>query len=234
MSIKKARDSMAGQSANPFWEQPEIVEQFASRAPDHRLVPLASRYADPAEVTVLDLGCAGGRNTEWLARQGFDVWAVDASEPMVARTRDRLALVLGAEEAGRRVLLSRMEALTDFPDGRFALIVALGVFHNAESWAAWQRSVEEAARVLAPGGLMWVNHFTPEVNLTGRGVTAVPGEPYVFEGLPGGRSVLLDAVHLDEAMALHHLKPDTPSITVHVDFSGGSRTSVNALYRKTD
>ena len=38
---------------------------------------------------VLDIGCAGGRNAVYLARLGFDVHALDASEAMVAETRRR-------------------------------------------------------------------------------------------------------------------------------------------------
>ena len=214
----------------PFWERPQVVEQFASRAPDHRLVPLVEEYARPDLTRVLDLGCAGGRNTVLLAERGFDVWAVDASTAMVERTRARVAAVLGPDRALPRVQQARMDGLSTFADASFDLVVALGVYHAAESMAEWERSVAETARVLRPGGRVLVNHFTPEVDLTGEGVRPASGEPGVYEGLADGRGVLLEADALDAAMARHGLSPAMRSETVRVETERGRRVSVNALY----
>jgi hypothetical protein len=90
--------------------------------------------------------------------------------------------------------------------------------------------VAETARVLKPGGRVLVNHFTPEVDLTGEGVRPVAGERGVYEGLADGRGVLLGAVALDAAMARHGLLPEVPSETVRVVTERGRRVSVNALY----
>ncbi len=218
--------------SDSFWERPEIVEQFASRAPDHRLVALLDQYQTPADVRVLDLGCAGGRNTTLLAERGFDVWALDSSARMVEHTRERVAPILGVDAARQRVRIGRMDDLTTFNDGTFALVVSLGVFHNARSWPEWERAVAETARVLEGGGLLLANQFTPEVDLTGEGVRAVTGERHVYEGLSDGRGVLLDADDLDEAIAQFGLFPATPSQTVRVETEHGRRVSVNALYTR--
>ena len=50
--------------------------------------------------TVLDLGCAGGRNTVLLAERGFDVWAVDASDA-VAHGAEQALNVLRARDVTR-------------------------------------------------------------------------------------------------------------------------------------
>lgn len=216
---------------NSFWEQPDVVEQFASRAPDHRLLRLLDDYDDPAATRVLDLGCAGGRNTVLLAERGFDVWAVDASRAMVERTRVRVAEVLGRDRARERVIPASMDDLSAFADASFELVVALGVYHSAYSVSEWERALAETARVLRARGRLLVNHFTPEVDLTGKGVRAVTGEPGVYEGLPQDRSVLVNAAELDTAMARHGLVPVVPSDTVRVQTEMGRRVSVNALYR---
>lgn len=215
---------------DPFWEQPETVERFAARDPDHRLMGLIDDYDRPASTRVLDLGCAGGRNTVVLAERGFDVWAADASAAMVERTRERVAPVLGSDAARERVRSGRMDDLSAFADASFHLVLALGLFHNAGSRAEWDRAVAECARVLRSGGRLLVNHFTPEVDLTGGGVRPVAGEPDVYDGLPGGRGVLMDATALDAAMGLHGLVPEVPSETVRVETEPGRRVSVNALY----
>lgn len=218
--------------SNPFWDQPETVDRFTDRAPDHRLVRLAKEFVEPEFTRILDLGCAGGRNTVFLAEAGFDVWASDASRPMVERTRARVTDILGAAEAERRIQHGRMEDLGAFADASFDLVVALGLYQNAESLEEWETALDETARVLAPGGLLLVAHFTPEVDLTGEGTRPVPGQPGVYEGLPGGRAVLMNASALDAAMTRRDLHPREPSETVRVETERGRRVTVNALYRK--
>lgn len=214
------------------WEDPETVEEFARRAPDHRLVKWVERYPDPSAIRVLDLGCAGGRNTDFLVRAGFPVWALDASPPMIERTRARVESVLGPDLSRERVRIGRMDELSDFDDGFFQLVIALGIYHNARSRAEWEDALAETARVLKRGGHLLVSHFTPETDLTGEGVEPVAGAPGVYSGFPGGDVVLVKAGDLDRAMTHHRLEPVQASETVCVRTDTGRRVSVNALYRK--
>lgn len=217
---------------SPFWEQPDQVEKFSGREPDHRLRELLSRFDDPAAVSVLDLGCAGGRNAELLAREGFDVWALDASAAMVEETRRRVASVLGSEAAERRVRRGRMSDLGAFPDGALELVVALGIYHNAGSREQWDRALSETARVLEDGGLLLVSSFAPGTDLTGEGLERREGSEHVHVGAPGGPLYLLTAEELDAEMASHGLRPAEPTETVEVEADRGRRVTVNALYRK--
>lgn len=217
---------------DPFWERPEVVEQFATRPPDHRLLRLIERFPRPETTRVLDLGCAGGRNSVLLTERGFDLWAIDRSAAMVARARDRLAMITGPDTAAERVLSGRMDDLSRFADEFFDLVVALGIYHGADSRAEWDDAVAETVRVLKRGGLALVNQFSPEVDLTGEGVRAVEAEPDVYEGLADGRGVLMDAATLDRAMSSHGLIAEVPSETVRVPTERGRRVSVNALYSR--
>ncbi|MGD8414320.1 MAG: class I SAM-dependent methyltransferase [Candidatus Latescibacterota bacterium] len=214
------------------WEQPDRVEEFAQRDADVRLLELCEGVSSPSTVRVLDLGCAGGRNTVVLARLGFDVFALDSSAAMVAKTRQRLAEITGELDASRRVRRGRMEDLSEFADGFFDLVVALGVYHNARNRADWDRALSESARVLADGGRVLVANFSPKSNPDGKGMRPVEGEPDVYVGFGAERLFLLEADELDGEMSRHGLEPDVPSKTVARETEKGVRVVVNALYRK--
>jgi SAM-dependent methyltransferase len=214
-----------------FWSRPEQVEKFAGRDPDHRLVEIVEEFPEPGATRVLDLGCAAGRNAAYLAERGFDVHALDASEAMVERTRERLAETLGPDEAARRVRVGTMDDLGAFADEAFGLVVALGILHQAGSEEEWGRTLSEVVRVLAPGGLLLVASFAPGTDLRGEGVRPVPGEAHAREMVGVGRLYLLDADELDRVMAERGLAPVAATETVTVDMDPGRRVVVNALYR---
>ncbi len=215
-----------------IWEQPVRVEQFANREPDARLMAIVETIEDAAGNRVLDLGCAGGRNAVALAQLGFDVYALDSSVAMVAKTRDRVAAVIGDEAAAQRVLCGRMEDLSGFETGFFHLVVALGVYHNARNRDQWDRSLAETARVLSSDGRVLVANFTPRTDPEGSGMQPVEDEPHVYIGFGIERLFLLEADDLDAEMSRHGLEPIVPSETVTKTKDSGRRVTVNALYQK--
>lgn len=215
-----------------FWEQAEQVEIFAAREPDHRLLRLMEGFADPSKVHVLDLGCAGGRNAEPLARAGFRVTALDASLAMVTRTRNRLADLIGSDRVS--VSQCRMDALRSLGDGAIDLVVALGVYQQAESEGEFARSIAESARVLHPGGRVLVANFAPGTGPLAAPPRHVPDTKIVYEGFRHGRACLLTASELDAAFLVHALHPVEPSQTVDKVVDGSRRVTVNALYARRD
>ena len=219
--------------ADAFWDSAENVERFAARAPDVRLEKLVEEFPDASRIRVLDLGCAAGRNAVLLAGKGVDVEALDASPAMVAKTRERLAAIVGAAQAERRVRVGRMDDLSWAADASYDLVIALGLYHCAESRAEWERALSETARVLKPGARLLVSVFTPETDLTGRGIRQVAGEPDVYEGFDsGGRHVLVDAGRLDRELERFGLVPVEPTRTARPKVETGRRVSANGLYRK--
>jgi SAM-dependent methyltransferase len=223
----------AREDSREFWERPGTVDEFAGRAADHRLVALLDAFPDPQETRVLDIGCAGGRNTVVLAERGFDVFAVDTSRAMVEKTRARLAPLVGAAEAKRRVRVGDMTDLRNFGDAAFHLVVALGVYHNASNREEWDRALRETERVLARGGRVLVSNFGPRSAPGGKSVRPIPREPHVYDGFDSGQLFLLEAEELDAEMRAHGLLPAVPTETVVKSLEGGRRETVNALYVKT-
>jgi tRNA (uracil-5-)-methyltransferase TRM9 len=219
---------------DPFWEAPEKVDEFAARPPDHRLVALIAREPFPRALRVLDLGCAGGRNALYLAERGVDVEATDGSRAMVERTRERLAAVLGPDEAARRVRQGPMDALPWAGDAAFDLVVALGIYHNARSAEEWHAALAETARVLKPGGRCLVSSFTPETDLEGAGKAAVPGVPHLYERPGGRRLYLVGPDTLDADMASHGLAALEATVRAEGVVPVGRRVSANGLYRKAE
>jgi SAM-dependent methyltransferase len=223
---------MDGEEIDAFWEDPEKVEEFAGKPPDHRLQALIEAEPDPRRLRALDVGCAGGRNATFLAENGVDVVATDGSAAMVERTRERLAGLLGPEAAAKRVIRATMDVMPWAADASFDLVVALGIYHNARTAEEWRAALAETARVLRPGGRLLVSVFAPETDLDGEGQSPVPGVPHLFERPGGRRMYMVDAATLDRDMAGHGLEPVEPSALAEGKVEVGRRVSVNALYRK--
>ncbi len=221
-----------------------MVSRFAARAPDLRLQALLAgedeyravrqAWAPSSVPRVLDIGCAGGRNAVWLAREGADVWAIDASAAMVAETRRRLSEEISAEEAERRAQVGQMHDLQQFAGSSFDLVVALGVLQNAATAKEWHATLAEVARVLREGGLCLVANFGPDSRPSGSALTPVAGEPNVWVGFSGdGRGMTLPSLDaLDVDFTAQDMPPALPTQRVRVKSPRGFHTTLNALYRR--
>ena len=215
-----------------FWEQPEIVGRFAARDPDHRLLGLVSRMATPARVRILDLGCAGGRNTEFLVRRGVSVRAADASAGMVRATRNRMTPWWSETVAADRVRQCAMTAIDEQGWRPFDAVLALGVLHCAASREEWDAALDALRRMIVPSGWVLVANHTPAFDPEGTGLTPVSGQPHLFDGSASGRSFLVSGPVLDREFARHGFRPLAPTETIRVATESGRRETVNALYRR--
>ena len=130
------------------------------RISDHLLRTLA---AVPPSGRVLDLGCRDGAHASALAALGFDVWACSPDAAAVEAAREALAGPLGEEEARRRATTAHSDAL-GYPDAFFDWVIAR---QAAPTRTELRAVLEEARRVLKPGGWVWV---TADETVWGGGV----------------------------------------------------------------
>jgi arsenite methyltransferase len=106
--------------------------------------------------TVLDLGCGRGALLVAAAKLlprgraiGVDIWRADQTANSPAHTLSNAA----AENVVDRVEVHTAD-ITDLPfdADSFDLVVSNAVIHNVSSAAGRRRAIDEAARVLRPGG----------------------------------------------------------------------------------
>ncbi len=216
-----------------FWNDPDNVQRFEDREPDHRLQTWVENFeGDRATTRVLDLGCAAGRNSVFLAENGFDLLACDLAQAMVDRTRDRLSGHIDPHELERRVQRSSMTDLGFVETGSLDWVVALGVYHQAASDEEWDLALRETARVLRPGGRLLVANFAPGSGPVDKPPARVPGTRFSHTGLAQGTTCLLDLEEQDAEFARFGLLPNVPSVVVRREEGGRRRVTVNADYTK--
>lgn len=125
---------------------------------------------------LLDIGCGGGLLSEPMARLGFEVTAVDASERNIATASTHAA------EQGLAIdfRCSTAEALLEAGEPPFDVILNMEVIEHVADPGEYLRS---CARLLKPGGLMIV----ATLNRTLKALAlAVVGAEYVLRWLPPG------------------------------------------------
>lgn len=172
---------MSDPLAGSPWSAPSTVQGFVHSPPNETLLAFAAEELRRVPGgRAIDVGCGAARNALPLARQGWDVFGVDLSRPMIEAARAR---ALAEPVIGRlRLELAPMDALPA-PDDAFDLVVAHGIWNLAQSGDEFRRGVAEAARVAAAGAALFV--FTFSRHTLPPGDAPVPGESFVFTGFSG-------------------------------------------------
>ena len=155
-----------------FWNQYLITDrrQWLNSAPNGFLVEIV-KSRKPGKALAVAMG--EGRNTIWLAQQGWDVTGFDPADQAVAVAQERahhFGLAIHAE-------ITTMEQF-DFGENRWDLIVL--------SYAGCSQIARQVEKALKPGGILVEEAFHTDALKTMKigGSLCKPGElPSAFQGL---------------------------------------------------
>lgn len=111
---------------------------------------------------VLDAGCGGGRNSEYLMRCGAEVYGVDADPAQIDRIRN-VAAAAAPDLPAENFVVGHLGDLP-FADGFFDVVLCSAVLHFAETSAEFESMMAEMWRVLAPGGL-WFARLASSIGI---------------------------------------------------------------------
>ena len=102
--------------------------------------------------SILEIGCGTGKNTSFFAQIGRSVQAVDFSQGMIARAREKVQ----AENV--RFSLMDITQPWEFEDQSFVLIVCNLVLEHIRDLS---HIFSEASRALRPGGHFFIDELHP-------------------------------------------------------------------------
>lgn len=125
------------------------VREHFTRLRHKIIAQLASEGRRTHELRVLDIGCNAGTHALVWAEQGHIVVGLDINEPLLGIARQR------ARQAGFAVRFDLGTATSlPYEDGSMDVCVMLELLEHVEDW---QSCVDEALRVLAPGGVLYLS-----------------------------------------------------------------------------
>lgn len=157
---------------NEFWDEKYDVDGYRyGTRPNAFVEAQALRVVEP-EGRVLCLGAGEGRNAIWLAKQGFEVTAVDASQVGIEKLRQRT----DAEDLQIEAIRADVDAWTP-PVGGFDAVV-MTFFHRPPE--ARPATHQKAIDALRPGGVVILEGFTPKQRELGRESGGPPDVELMF------------------------------------------------------
>jgi ubiquinone/menaquinone biosynthesis C-methylase UbiE len=127
------------------------LQQGPFQLEEARTRELIQRYAPPPPGTVVDVGGAAGAYALWLAEAGYTVHLLDQVPRLVAEAQRRSA------EAELPLVSCRVgdARALDLPAETADVVLLLGPLYHLTDPSDRAQSLQEAARVLKPGGRLF-------------------------------------------------------------------------------
>ncbi|MGB8316590.1 MAG: class I SAM-dependent methyltransferase [Ignavibacteriaceae bacterium] len=100
----------------------------------------------------LEIGCGTGKNTEWLITKSRNITAIDLSEEMLARAKEKIKTI------NVKFIQADITKDWNFTKDRYDLISFSLVLEHIENL---ERIFKEAAMVINPGGYIYIGELHP-------------------------------------------------------------------------
>jgi SAM-dependent methyltransferase len=166
--------------ARGAWEKQYKKGYFLGEPIQEELPAIIQRFKSHGVSSILDLGCGSGRHTVYLAKQGFDVFAVDIAPTGLDVTMQKLA----AQDLKGHMTLADILHLP-YQDRFFDAIISIRVIHHNRV-AIIRNTVAEIWRVLRPQGLVWITVPVPKGHSSRGGQEIEPGTWIPDDGIEKG------------------------------------------------
>jgi len=156
-----AQPSNKPEVAVAYNEWAETYDTDHNRTRDLAAQTLRQADLDFANRNVIEVGCGTGRNTEWLARPAAgatDIIALDFSEEMLTRARDRV------RDPRVRFIQHDIRATWPLTDASAEVVIVMLVLEHVELLPP---IFAEAARTLSNGGELFICELHPMRQLLG-------------------------------------------------------------------
>lgn len=149
------------------------------------------------QVSIVDVGCGGGANTWYLAKEGFDVYAFDGSKSAVEKTKNRI--VQEGLEAQFKVADA---ANTGYGDEQFDVVIDSAVIY-ANTTSGVSCILDEMYRILKPEGKIFSTGLFSE-DTTGFG-TGEKIDDKTYRNLESGAIANLETIHFFDEKEIREL-----------------------------
>ncbi len=212
-----------------FWNNSEIVKEFSETKASPYWIAFLKDFKKQFSYKVLDLGCGGGRNTEFLVKSGFNTWACDFYTSMLKTTRKKVASLVGAKEANKRVIKASMFKLP-FKKEYFDIIIANGVYHNTNSIEEFVSAVKETARVLKKGGFLCLNVFYK--GILASELKKIKSNKNTFITHEGLHITLIKKAEIVKILAGPKIFPHKNILSYKRNINTGARSVFRGIFRK--
>jgi len=157
---------------------------------------------------ILDAGCGGGRNIQYLLREGFEVFGVDVSAEAVATVR-KMAVELAPRLPAQNFQVAGVEAMP-FADEFADLVICHSVLHFARDEAQLRAMVRGLWRVLRPGGMLFCRLASTIGAVRGMAFEPLGGRRFQMshgaEWLLVDEALLMELTHSLDAQLIDPLK----------------------------
>jgi ubiquinone/menaquinone biosynthesis C-methylase UbiE len=107
----------------------------------------------PANAKVLEIGAATGKYTAWLAERGHAVTAVDLSEKMLEKCKERI--ISAGLQKNVSFYVADARDLSSLPSDTFDVVLLMGPLYHLVLQDDRHKALREAFERLQPGGLIF-------------------------------------------------------------------------------